>query len=165
MRKMLAIVFVMVVVLAAVSITTEVKAKEGVILQGEFAGLLFDRLELVEQDVILTRAQKIKALEDLKFAPDEGYADREPLAMKQLVVVLVRIYSLEGNLPDHYTEEDAFKVLIEKKILKEEDKLEVYVLYIRAVSLIADIQPIPGQKPGLVLLPRVPVGPPASPVD
>lgn len=165
MKRQLIFTLCLVFTIAVGSLAGVAQAKDGAILQGEFAGLLADRLELVDNDVILTRAQKIAALEDLRFAPAEGYIAEERLTLKQLVVVLVRIYNFERDLPENYTHEDAVTLLIQKGILKEEDKLEIYVLYIRAVSIIANIEPIPGQKPGLVLLPRVPVGPPASPVD
>ncbi len=41
----------------------------------------------------------------------------------------------------------------------------MYVLYIRAVQIIAQIEPVPQYRPGLILLPRVPSGPPASPTE
>lgn len=142
-----------------------VRAKVGYILEDEFAGILFDRLEIADKSTLLTKDQKILALEDMKFAPDDGYQTGEQLTVRDLVTILVRVYGLEKELPNPYTYEQALQLLIERKILKEEDKLDMYVLYIRAELIIAQIDPVPLYRPGLILLPRVPSGPPASPIE
>ncbi|MBN1879750.1 hypothetical protein JW823_06535 [bacterium] len=145
---------------------TGADAKEGYILEDEFAGLLFDRLEIADKSEVLTKAQKIMALEELRFAPDDGYQEGEQLLCNDLVQILIRVYGLEKELPQGYSMEDAFRLLVERKILKEdEDKLEGYVLYIRAELIISQIEPVPQYRPGLILLPRVPSGPSASPIE
>lgn len=142
-----------------------IRAKDGYILEDEFAGILFDRLEIADKSMLLTKDQKILALEDMRFAPDDGYQIGEQLTVRDLVTILIRVYGLEKDLPNPYTHEEALQLLIERKILKEEDKLEMYVLYLRAELIIAQIEPVPLYRPGLILLPRVPSGPPASPTE
>lgn len=144
---------------------TVIEGKEGYIKQCEFAGALFDRLEIAPKDIVLTKEQKIRALEELRFAPEEGYIIGELMLRDGLITVLIRIYELEKDLPADYTLEDALNLLIEKNILKEEDRLETHVTYDRAVQIIFMIEPIPHIRPGLILLPRVPIGPDTSPTE
>lgn len=139
-------------------------AKRGYILQDEFAGLLFERLELVKEDVMTTKKQRIDALEELMLAPDNGYTVGEKLTLHQLVQVLVRVYSLEDNISKPYDHDEALDLLIKKGILEETDKLEVYVLYIKAVIILQGVPSTASNTGKVPLSGRIP-RPPASPID
>ena len=150
---------------ALLLLTLPAIGNEGIINQDDFASLLFDRLDLADNATSQTKEQKIQSLEELNFAPINGYAANTPLSMKQLVQILVRVHSLDAELQNSNSYDSAMDLLIRKGILEEKDRGVDFVERTMADSVVSDITPSLGTKSGFLVVPHVPIAPPASPIE
>ena len=138
---------------------------DNIVLHEEFAGLLFDHLELGEPGLAITQSEKLTALIELNFTPRKGYVAGQILTYGELADVLVAVYSLQGKLPKDYKQEQAIELLVNEKILPKLTDPSEKILYNDTLDIVRKIPMGPNAIPKTVLLPRIPVEPPLSRVD
>ncbi|HPQ41119.1 MAG TPA: hypothetical protein PLV45_12170 [bacterium] len=143
---------------------THAVAGQDVVLHEEFCGFLFQHLEILPREQVLSGIEVVRALEDLNFQPDGGYTMGKALLYGEMAVVLIRVYQLEMAMggPGNYTLVEAIERLVQEGILDEQREPDLPVDPRLVTSIIGQIPSTPGYRPRYILLPRVPPGQPYS---
>lgn len=152
------------VLFCMISLTISAVAGQDVVLHEEFCGFLFQHLEILPREQVLSSIQIVRALEDLNFQPDGGYVLGKVLLYGEMAVVLVRVYQLELALGGEgaYTQIEAIDRLVEEGILDEKREPDLPVNPRLVTTIIGRIPSTPGYRPRYILLPRIPPGQPYS---
>lgn len=144
---------------------TVARCEDRVVLHEEFAGLLFDHLELSKPGIAINQTEKIDALVDLNFKPGKGYIEGQKMTMGELAEVLINVYGLGSKLSKDTTQADMISLLVDEKILPEKVDPSKNLDYDFTLDIVRKIPMGPNTVPKTVLLPRIPVEPPLSRVD
>ncbi len=156
---------IIILISAALFVVGIAMAKDHIVLHEEFAGLLFDRLNLGQENAHLSKAEKISTLSELNYQPRGGYTVGKEMTFGEMAVVLVRVLNFESQLPDNYTEEDAIEFLLKKEIITDQEKPNQKLFFSTAMRTINNIADTSTVVPHNILLPRIPVEPPFSQID
>ncbi len=165
MRTHMVVLVALFCLVVSVFAQQETEQNKDFVLHEEFAGLLFDHLELGDPGTAINQSEKTAALIELGFTPRKGYIPGQKLTFGEMAEVLIFVYSLTDKLQKDFTQQQAVDLLVDEKILPEKVDPTKLVDYNFALDVIRKIPMGPNAVPKTVLLPRIPREPPLSRLD